>query len=327
MTFEELYKAIVLTKESVLEAIDEYTLYCFYTGVPDLVLAKEYSAPYRQDNRPSFTVYPNTIGDTEFMWKDQATGESGDIFKLVKKLHNLTTTRDAIHYIASDFGLRSSDLRYPKEKVVIYHKKEHSKAKIRVSTIPFTEKGLGYWKQFGIGLNQLEKYCVEQIACFWSYPEQEYPYYCKDITFSYRIGEYYQVYSPYAVRENKFRNDLPEDYFFGYVQLPKEGDSLIIDKSCKDVIFCDSIGLVAVAPKIETTMIPRKKVIELCRRFKKVYLMLDDDPAGREMTEKYMKEYPNLLIPKFLPSKDKTQLVLDVGLEEAKRIIRQTLEG
>src|ERR1700750_1621850 len=103
MTFEELYRAIVPTKESVLEAIDEYTLYCFYTGIPDLVLAHEYSAPYRVDERPSFTVYPNTRGDTEFMWKDQATGESGDIFKLVKKLNNLKTTSDAIYHIASDF--------------------------------------------------------------------------------------------------------------------------------------------------------------------------------------------------------------------------------
>lgn len=324
MTFEELYNALVLTKESVLEAIDEYTLYCFYTGVPDLLLAKEYSAPYRVDERPSFTVYPNTRGDTDYMWKDQATKESGDIFKLVKKLHNLRTTQDAIRYIASDFGLSSVNLQGTKEKVILYTRKDYQKAKISIHNKPFSQKGLEFWKQFGVELNLLEKYNVTQIDWFWSYEGQEYPYWCLDPTFAYRIAEYYQTYSPYAAREDKFRNDLPENYFFGYVQLPDRGDSLIIDKSCKDVIYCDSIGLVAVAPKSETTMLPKRKVIELCSRFKKVYLMLDPDKAGREMTEKYLKEYPSL-IPKFLPVKDKTDLVLKVGLQEAKRIIYRTL--
>ena len=72
-------------------------------------------------------------------------------------------------------------------------------------------------------------------------------------------------------------------------------------------------------------MIPHHKMLELKERFKEIYLMLDPDEAGKRQTEKYMQKY-DFLKPRFLSeAKDKTDLCLKVGIDEATRIIKELI--
>lgn len=327
MDFDELYNSVILSEQSMLEAVDEYTLYCFYTGLSDIKFNTVYSAPYRNDGNPSFGIYPSRKSTLyEYMWKDLATGESGTIIHLIQKIKGLKSVKDVLAQINKDFelGYETGEPTY-KEKISLYTKPEIQPAKIRIAEIPFTTKGLEFWKQFGIGEELLKFYNVHQVQYYWSYEQQDQPYYANDPTFAYRIGEFYQLYSPYNTRDRKFRNDYPPEYFFGYLQLPERGDLLIIDKSAKDVIFCRSLGYNAVCGKSETTFIPERKLYELKDRFKKIYLMLDNDNAGKLMTEKYVNQYP-FLIPRFMSkAKDKTDTVKLVGIEETKKEVEQLL--
>lgn len=327
MDFSELFKLIVVTENGILELVDEYTLYCYYSRIDNLVVGRAYSAPYRTDNHPSFTVYVSNKSDKEFMWKDHMEGESGDIFKLIQKVENLSTNTEVLARINEDFGLGyDTDSIAPKEKIVWYDKPQVNDIKISISPMPFTKKGRAFWDQFRIGQDLLDLYQVEQVEYYWTYQGQEVPIRAVDPTFAYRTGAYYQIYSPYGDKNYKFRNDLPENYFFGYQQLPKKGKKLIIDKSSKDVIFCRRLGLTATCGKSETTFIPQHKILEFKENFEEIYLMLDDDPAGRKMTEKYMKLYP-WMKPRFLAmAKDKTDLVLKVGFEEAQRQIMEVIQ-
>ena len=324
MDFDELYKSIIPSEKSILEQVDEYTLYCYYTGIDPLLLSKALPCPYRKDDIPSFTVFPSRSDRVEYMWKDHATGEYGDIFKLIQKIECIEKRSDVLGRINDDFGLGYS-INGParKEKIVWYEKPKLNEIKIRVKPMSFTKEGREFWNRYEIGLDLLKQYNVNQVEYYWTYVGQPTPQLALNPTFSYRIGDYYQLYSPFAPKQYKFRNDLPENYFFGYIQLPKQGDKLIIDKSSKDVIFCSRLGYNAVSGKSETTFIPHSKVLELKERFDKVYLMLDNDGPGKAMSEKYIKEYP-FLIPKFIPedlAKDKTDLCVKVGFEKAKEVI------
>jgi hypothetical protein len=326
MDFESIYKSINPTEQSVLEAVDEYTLYCFYTGLDDLILGKAYSAPYRNDNAPSFSVYPSRKEGIEFMWKDHATGESGSIFVLIRKIENLVSVKDALYKVIQDFGLdyHMSEPRVH-EKIVRYSKPVVNKAKISIIEQPFSQRGRGYWEKLSIGDDLLHFYNVTQVQFYWTFEGQPAPNLAPDPTFAYRIGDHYQLYSPFADRELKFRNDLPENYFFGYLQLPPQGDVLVIDKSCKDLIFCKRLGYWSVAPKSETTMIPEKKIMELKDRFTTIYLTLDNDNAGRKASEKYKQQYPFLDVRFLEGFKDKTDACMAIGFDQTKKLVDQML--
>lgn len=328
MDFDKLYESIIPSEQGILSSVDEYTLYCFYTGIEDLTLGRAYNAPYyRQDRFPSFSVYESKSQYVDYMWKDHATGESGTIFKLIQKIEQLNNLNQVFARINEDFCLgyyTSNPVR--KDKIVWYEKPTQNQIKIRIKDKPFDKEGSNFWQQFGISANLLNLYNVNQVEYFWLHDEQQVPTTAYSLTFSYRIGKYYQLYSPYASKQYKFRNDLPENYFFGYLQLPEKGDKLVIDKSCKDVIFCRRLGLNAVSGKSESTMIPHSKMLELQTRFREIYLTLDPDPCGKTMTDKYLKIYPWLHV-RFLPKhKDKTDNCIAEGLEKTERIIKELIE-
>ncbi len=328
MDFDELYKSIKPTKESILEAVDEYTLYCFYTGIDDLALGRVYPCPYRTDPIPSFSVFKVTIDlGVEYWWKDHGKDEKGNIFKLIQKIEKLDTLQQVFQRINDDFGLGYNLPGLQKrEKISLFNKPTETIIKIRVANVPLTEAGFNYWKQFEVDRQLLDFYNTTQISWYWSYDEQQAPFSVHDPTFAYRTGAYYQIYSPFAPKIYKFRNDLPENYFFGYLQLSKSGEKLIIDKSCKDVIFCRRLGYEAVCGKSETTMIPEKKMLEFKERFKEVFIMLDNDAAGIRQTEKYLSLYP-WLKPRFLTgAKDKTDYAKAFGVQAAQEAVDNLLK-
>lgn len=329
MDFDELYKSLIPSEKSILEQVDEFTLYCFYTKLEDLRLNRAYHSPYRKDEFPSFSVYKTKYNlGVEYYWKDSATGESGNVFKLIQKVEGLTNIEEVFQKINEDFGLGYNlPVLKQREKIKLYDQPKESLIKIRVSEIPLTEAGLTFWNQFNITKELLDFYKTSQINYYWSYKEQIDPYTVPDPTFSYRIGEYYQIYSPFAPKTYKFRNDFPEHYFFGYTQLSTQNEKLIIDKSCKDVIFCRKLGYEAVCGKSETTMIPEKKMLEFKERYKSVYLMLDNDLAGKTQVEKYVQKYPWLQV-RFIPeslAKDKTDCCKNIGFDRTKKLIDELL--
>jgi hypothetical protein len=264
------------------------------------------------------------------MWKDHATGDYGDIFKLIQLIEQLDTRREVFGRINDDFGLGftiSDPIR--RDKIIWYEKPTLNEIKIKVVNQELSRSGKAFWDQFKIDKQLLEFYNTTQISYYWTYLGQPAPNTAADPHFAYRVGNFYQLYAPYLPKVDKFRNDWPENYFFGYIQLPKQGDRIIIDKSSKDVIFCRRLGEWAVSSKSETTYLPTTKVLELKERFNKVYLMLDNDAPGQKMVDKYMNLYP-FLIPKFMPKelgKDKTDVCKKIGFEETEKLIKQLLDG
>lgn len=329
--FDRLVK--LPTREDILARIDEYTLYCYYLEKDDIQLGKPMKSPIRdeddEDRTPSFVIYPAAKGrgfdEFEFTWNDRARGLSGNVFKLVMLMHGLKSFSEAYAMVNQDFGL---DLNFPfveGTKIKRFTAPEIVHVDIRIHSIPFTTAGRAFWDQYNIGQDILDLYKITQIDYYWTTPLKP-PHGCLEPTFAYQVGGYYHIYSPYALKANKHRNNLPPNYIFGYLQLPPTGDVLVIDKAMKDLAFCKRLGYWAVAGKAETTMIPPHIMEDLHSRFPLIFLTMDPDKAGYETTEKYLFLYP-WLEPRFLTqAKDKTDLCKAVGFDQASQIIRGLLQ-
>jgi hypothetical protein len=319
------------TRQEILSRVDEYTLYCYYLD-QEIILGRPIVSPIRRgDESPSFVVFTAMRGKGlngfEYSWKDHgAGGQSGNIFKLIQILKGLVSFEDVYALINKDFelGLGLKDIEVT-EKISLYSKPTQVEAKIRIKSCSYSSGGKQFWDRLRIDEELLKYFHASQISMYWSYPNQRDPKVVKDPTFAYEIGGYYQIYSPYAPKKDKFRNDLPDNYFFGYLQLPRNGDLLIIDKSMKDLIFDRRLDYFAVAGKSESIMIPAPKMWELKERFKRIVLMQDPDEAGMIQTEKYLAEYPWLEAKFLTMAKDKTDLCNLVGFDETKKILNELL--
>lgn len=328
---DELCRQYAPNRDDILKAVDEYTLYCYYTDIRDLPVKRRVRSPIREhgdkaDDNPSFAIFPTAEAKPfEFLWKDHGKAIGGNIFDLVRILYRLSSYNEVYALICQDFSLDFKTEQVV-AKVIQYQRPILESIKLRIHQVPFSKRGLNYWSDLNIGVERLEKFNVKQFDYYYSVADQETPTGVLDPSFAYTIGNHYQLYSPYAGKDRKWRSDLPEGYFLGYLQLPKTGEKLVIDKSFKDIIFDDVLGYPATAGKSETTMIPHHKMLELHKRFPKIYLTLDPDKAGFAQTDKYMALYP-WLIPRFLTeAKDKTDLCKLVGFERAKEIIIKLLQ-
>ena len=76
-----------ITAEIVLNQVDDLLIYRQYLGI--FTLGGKVKNPFRKDNHPSFSIF---FGSKllKLLWKDFATGDSGDCFSLVGKIYGLT---------------------------------------------------------------------------------------------------------------------------------------------------------------------------------------------------------------------------------------------
>lgn len=299
--FDELDEFIykhTMSKERVLELVDEYDLYCHFLGyVPEIKVP--YSSPIRDDDSvPSFSIFPaDNIPFCEFGWKDSGRGESGDIFKLIMILNDLRTLDEVFRLIDREFGLGFHSGGEIHKKPIRYKRPKIRKASnIRIDAKPMDNIDYRYWGQFNISPTTLSKYKVFSVNQYWMYDDQKYPIVPKGLCYAYLVNSRHKIYRPYARdKKDKFRNDFNINCIEGFEQLTFTADTLIITKSLKEIMwFCDNIPAVeSISGRSESTMIPEEVMEFLFTMYKNVIVFLDNDAAGWTMMYKYQKKYGN----------------------------------
>jgi len=77
--------------------------------------------------------------------------------------------------------------------------------------------------------------------------------------------------------------------------LPKQGgDYLVITKSLKDVMALYEFGIPAIAPCSENLFVTEAQYSRLKAKFKRIYLLYDNDLPGVSATRKIHKQYPDV---------------------------------
>lgn len=293
---EEYQASNPLSESVLLEDIDEYEIYKFYLGFyPELRTG--YSSPLRKgDESPSFSLFTNLSGICEYRWKDSGLGQHGTILKLVRLLFNLKSDIEAIKKIRQD--ITHEDYGITTGKISLKERpKDKGNTIIKVKSKEWTEDALKWWFRYGITRSTLDYYNVTQIKWFQMNDTQIFPR--EELVFAYRELDMYQIYQPHN-SEYKFRNNYSDKVCLGFSQLKYEQDTLIITKSKKDVMCLAQMGIEAVSPRSETTMIPQKYLTYFESRYSRIVTFFDNDILKQSNTGKLAANkypYESIFIP------------------------------
>jgi hypothetical protein len=326
----------LLSKANVLKYIDDFSIYSFYIGA-ELELYTKYSSPLRLgDQDPSFSLYYSKYKPDKIWFKDGATGVNGDVFTFLEYLLEVNM-KSILLQINSDFGLGLNDEEMGTFKPHLIKttpiRKEPTKIEITTHSEE-TDPYLKYWSDLEVSKATRDKFYARDVKVIHYINEVHITIDAKVLTISYEILGHYKIYQPFAERKFKFRNNYLDIYVEGALQLEFKSDFCIITKSTKECMFMwEHFKWEAVAGKSETTPVnPFFMTNVLQKRYKKVFIWLDNDEAGIRAQAQYMEKYP-WLIPivfnDYIEESDPTDLFLNAkakGVREvALRYIKQLI--
>jgi len=204
-------------------------IYQLYLGEVKRVMKR----PWGTDNHPSWGVFPvNGV----WIWKDQATEESGGPVQFVQTLFNLTWS-EALEKINKDLKLDDKATR--EGRIYRLHAPEQKKyAHITAKTRKFGNRHHKFWNAAEVNEDWCKKhncFAVKELSInrkkvAISEEERVFVYLADDIN---KV----KVYFPDRPRDTgeRFRTNVPGNYLWGFNKL--EGcDKLVIHKSNKDLI-------------------------------------------------------------------------------------------
>lgn len=273
-----------INKKFILEKLSQEEILEKYLGV-EITFTEAVCSPLRNDSRPTctFKQYPNG----NIVFKDWSGDFIGNCFEVVMRKYGIGF-RDACKKIAVDFNLVKGGFVKKKLPKTYNHKLKKDNAKIQVKYRPFTEADRDYWISYGICSDTLARYYVKSVRFAWVGETLRYSFRQKDPCYIYHFGSKVKLYFP-----------LREEYRFlgnyvglqGYYQLPATGDYLVITKSLKDVMFLHQLGIPAVAPPSESSILTEEQYKELSKRFKQLVCFYDFDRTGLRSVNKMHRLY------------------------------------
>lgn len=267
-----------ITLDYILSKVTEYDIYAHYLG--QFKVGAIYNSPFRKDKNPSFGVYYSKR-TKQLLFKDHGTGECGNVIKFVSLFTGITNYNDILKdiikqlHITPDTTLDNSKQYTPSTDTVI-----------GVVRQDFTSTDINYWQQFNISKETLKKFNVNSIKYYLCNGIVKGIYKPENPMYAYKVYNNFKIYRPLADKYTKWRNNLTEYDIQGYAQLPKKGDVLFITKSMKDVMCLYEMGIPAISSSSESTFIPNDILEDLKKRFKRIIILFDRDPAGVRYSRK-----------------------------------------
>lgn len=286
----------VINKQYILDNLSQERIMEYYLGVK-VQCQYMIKSPLRVDNNPT----------CNFSWKhgrlwfrDWAMSRPYDVFDIVKKKY-LCNFGEAIDIIAEDFGLKDSEVSRklamkedkPDEKTRGNRNSEKSNIQVRIQK--FTQTDIDYLTSYGISSSTVKKFNVFSPAVVWLNGKPFYRYDKQNPALAYYFGKDENGHQKWKIYFYMKRGDFKflgnTSRINGWVQIPDEGDLLILTKSLKDVMAMYEFNLDAVAMQGEST-IPYDYIIEeLKERFDRIITIYDDDEAGRRYAHRIHELY------------------------------------
>jgi hypothetical protein len=292
---------------------NQYFMYKTYIG--NFKLNRAIKSPFRSDKNPSFSIYSSKLHPNLY-WRDFATGEHGSWQSFLRRITGQSKTSKAL-----DVYLTTGGVKVPKieEKGPLYV----SETKIQVVRRAFNQKDLEYWGSYGLNEEQLKKYNVAPIKCYFVNEEQ---WVVDDLAYCFKVFNHFKIYRPFADKKLKWRTDTTQYDIFGFEQLAEKGQTLIITKALKDVMVLDMLGFNAIAPQSENSIIPENVIRLLKSKFKKLVVFFDNDEGGKRGRDTLVDKYKldSIMLPTDNP-KDISDLVKAQGIAVAKQTINELL--
>ena len=303
-----------LHTDVILSKISEYDIFKYYC--PNFIeLNKKFCSDLRKDQSPSVSV---VLWKGKLLYKDFGHPDhTFDCFNYVKYKYSCTFM-EALTIIDNDFNLgltsKNDSALFSMGYMAIVTNKKPVQPKVTIikkKSRPWFNHDKLFWEKYLISKKTLIKFDVSPISHYWI---NEYRFKCDSITYAYKIGKKYKIYSPHS--EHKWTSNTTNKHIQGYKQLPESGDLLILASSLKDVMCLHELGIPAIAMQSEMLMPSEKLIDHLKSRFKRIVVFYDNDftnpnNPGQTMAEKIRQKYwfTNIFIPDVYQCKDLSDYV------------------
>ena len=309
------------TLDDVLRVASEAQIVSHYLGI--LKVPCIINSPLRQDRHPSFGLYsPN---GTEINYIDFSTRDSGTIFTLLKNMWNLDYP-EVFKRICQDFSKFNSKATVIKSsKCNVTSQGSSSNIDMKCKVREWKDYDLEYWASYGITLPWLKYANVYPISHKIIVKDGKEFVFGAD-KYAYAYVEFKEgkttlkIYQPFNKRGFKWANKHDRSVISLWTKVPKTGDKIVVCSSLKDALcLWANTSIPAIAIQGEGYGISNTAINELKRRYKEVYILLDNDEAGLRDGEKLSAStgFINLVLPNINGAKDVSDLYK--SLENKKR--------
>ncbi len=302
------------TLEDIHRVTTQAQITSYYLGVKDI--PRIICSPLRRDEKPSMGIYsPN---GTEVNFIDFGTGERGSIFTLLRKMWN-TSFADTLKKIYEDFTKFSSGVSVRKSIPTcrIVGSSDHSRSvDMQCKIRGWRDYDIEYWESYGVPLRWLKYADVYPIShkiiikngISYVFGADKYAY----AYVEFKEGKTtLKIYQPYNKSGFKWANKHDKSVISLWTKVPEYGEKICICSSLKDALcLWANTGIPALAIQGEGYSISNTAVSELKRRYKEVYILLDNDEAGVQDALKLSEStgFTNIVLPKEYGEKDISDL-------------------
>lgn len=318
--------------EEILSKVSELDILNHYFGVSNVPCI--ISSPLRPDNHPSFGFY--SIDGQKIHWTDFATKDKGGTFDLLGKYWG-ESYNDVLAHVWEDLSKITKTNGYSalgKPKIVTT-KEYSSNLDLQCKTREWREYDLEYWASFGITLEWLKYADIYPISykiiikgeTRMVFPADKYAY----AYVEYKEGKVtLKIYQPFNQKGYKWSNRHDRSVISLWTKVPEFGDRICICSSMKDALcLWANTGIPAIAIQGEGYGISDTAVNELKRRYKEVFILLDNDKAGLIDGKKLAEQtgFINLILPKTSQGKDVSDMYYYYGKEYLCNTVMKLLKS
>lgn len=242
-----------------------YDIYRYHLGRVSRIMNRPWG---HKEKQPSWGVF---FANGTWMWRDFANEQTGNAVTFIQKMFSLSPV-DALNKICWDFGLGGKQIKNIKPVKIDWEapiEEEKEYCEIDVIDQPFKEEHHKFWNQAEIP----EEHC-RKMNCFaiksLAINKDRVAIKRNEPVFGFYAPEEkgWKIYFPCREKGKKFRNNISYFYLWNYNNL-ESCDSLIVQKSPKDMIVTAIINPCVIATQAEGVKIFNSETVEKINKITK----------------------------------------------------------
>lgn len=316
-----------VTLDDILSKTTEADILAYYLGVTEIPCVIH--SPLRIDNKASFGLYSRDGHRVYYV--DFATKDRGNTFDILCKLWGCNYI-EALAKIAHDIS------KFSTKDLGINTSKQHLTPKIfklnntelQCKVRDWAPHDIEYWASYGISLDWLKYAEVYPISHKIVIKDgNKYAFGADRYAYAYvehKEGKVtLKIYQPKNTKGYKWSNKHDKSVVSLWTKIPEYGDKVCICSSLKDALcLWSNLGIPALSIQGEGYNMSNTAVNELKRRYKEIYILLDNDEAGLKdgLSLSESTGFINLVLPKFKEGKDISDAYKVLGKERWLKLIK-----
>ena len=302
-----------ITLEDILAKTTEFEILNYYFMVDELPIV--INSPLREDNKPSFGLY--TLDDKKVHYYDFSTKDKGGLFDLLMKYwgESYKATLMRVWEDLPNFSNTNVKLNNTTKKKT-YQSLKSRNIDLQCKVREWRDYDLDYWASYGISLEWLKYADIYPISHkIVIRDNQRYVFGADKYAYAYverKEGKVtLKIYQPFNKGGYKWSNRHDRSVISLWTKVPEFGDRICICSSMKDALcLWANTGIPSLAIQGESYGMSDTAINELKRRYKHIYILLDNDEAGLLDAEKLAQTtgFTNIVLPQFNGGKDVSDL-------------------